>query len=97
MQVTGTVYSFLVPLIRTKKLNAINEINFFLDIFYCKLYSYIFKIKIKFLFLCVICISETMINGQEIPKMVLVKVINRHTMAPLAWSPMGSSNPTGML
>lgn len=29
MQVTGTVYSFLVPLIRIKKLDATNEINFF--------------------------------------------------------------------
>ena len=43
------------------------------------------------------CVSETMINGQEIPKMVLVRVINRHTMALRAWSLMGSLNPTGML
>lgn len=42
-------------------------------------------------------ISETMINGQEIPKMVQVKVINKHMMALLVWSLMESLNQIGML
>jgi len=42
-------------------------------------------------------ISEMMINGQEIQKMVLVKVNNPHTMDLLEWTPMASSSLTGML